>query len=203
MAGPNEARVDALQRKCPGGACDAPWAGNMATRSTSTPSWRSASRNPSALPKPVRSAPRSNLVGVSWRATGDGQEIDPENGEDVTVCAWELVSNETGERRTVLVKIGGTAMLSGGVHFRVVHARDSNGQTEIQRILEWEEPPTQIAFYSDSQAPEIQGGEAGPVFTELASLTDWFDDRGILMLLPVAGLVWDPRRLLFPPGRRT
>jgi hypothetical protein len=113
--------------------------------------------------------------------------VPPRGGEDATVWAWEFAAEGSSKRRTVLVKISGTAMASDDLHFRVAHGRDSKGQTEVQRVLEWEEPPKEIVFHSESEAPEIRGGERGPAVKEIGALAEWFDDRGILLVFTGRG----------------
>jgi hypothetical protein len=78
-------------------------------------------------------------------------------------------------------------MSSANVPFRVDRARESSGQTEIVRILDWEEPPERIVLHSESQAPTIHGGEPGPEVRELAEIIDWFEERGILLVFTARG----------------
>jgi hypothetical protein len=119
---------------------------------------------------------------VAWRLTGDGQEIPAPDGADAVVWRWELVSDVGAEHRPVLVRISRMAMVAESVHFRVRHARESKGQTEVQRILDWEEPPEQISFHSASTEPEYAGGKPGGEVLELAQITAWFDERGIALV---------------------
>ena len=119
---------------------------------------------------------------MPWQIVSEGQEIPPPGGADATVWRWELGSDPDSERRTVLVKISGTAMVAEAVHFRVDHARRSEGQTEVHRVLDWDEPPSEIVFNSASEAPDFIGGEPGPAAVELAETAAWFQERGIVLV---------------------
>lgn len=118
---------------------------------------------------------------MPWLLTEPGKEIRPPAGEDALFWAWELASEDGADRRTVLVKISETAMSSDDVSIRLDQARQSNGQTEINRILEWEEPPEEIEFHSKSTSPTIRGGRPGSPLQEITQITDWMEGQGILL----------------------
>jgi hypothetical protein len=123
---------------------------------------------------------------MSWRPNGDGVEVRPPGGEDATVWQWDLVS-DNGDRHSVLVFVSGTAMSLKNVPFRVEHARQSSGHTEVSRILDWEEPPRRIILHSESQLPTYDGGEPGPEVRELTEIVSWFEERGLLLLFTARG----------------
>jgi hypothetical protein len=118
---------------------------------------------------------------MRWRLAGDGREVDP-GGADATVWLWELVSEDGTRRRSVRVKISGTAMVVRDVAWRLGQARKSRGQTEIARILDWDEPPDVVEFHSASRSPTLTGGDPGPEVRELAAIVDWFERRDIELL---------------------
>jgi hypothetical protein len=112
-----------------------------------------------------------------------------------------LGSDDGGKRRSVRVKITGTAMVMRDVHWRVGTARDTKGQTEIARVLEWEEPPEEIEFHSTSRTPTYSGGDPGPEVRELAEIADWFEERGIVILFAGHGPTFTgPIREVPPPS---
>lgn len=119
---------------------------------------------------------------MPWRIVRAGEKIQPPAGLDATVWRWQLTNEDGGESRTVLVKITGTAMMAEDVPFRVDHARRSDGQTEVSRVLDWDEPPDEIAFGSASEVPDFVGGEPGPEVAELAEIAAWFQERGIILV---------------------
>jgi hypothetical protein len=119
---------------------------------------------------------------MPWRIVKAAEEIPPPGGADATVWRWELADESGAERRTVLVKISGTAMVAEDVHVRVATSRASEGQTEVHRILDWDEPPSEISFHSAADAPDFVGGEPGPEVAELAEVAAWFQERGIVIL---------------------
>jgi hypothetical protein len=122
---------------------------------------------------------------MSWRLTGDGQAVQTE--ADASAWAWEIVNEDGSERRKAIVEISGTAMSASSVPFRVDHARQSNGQTEIERVLEWREPPRKIVLRSESTVPDMDGGDPGPDVAEIIEITDWFDERGITLVFTGRG----------------
>jgi hypothetical protein len=117
-----------------------------------------------------------------WTLTEDGREVSPPGGYDGTAWDWELVNPETSARKVVRVKISGTAMATSNLPFRASGARASHGQSEVQRVLDWDEPPDEIEFYSTSNTPEIRGGDPGPEVKELSEITEWFEARGIWLV---------------------
>jgi hypothetical protein len=118
---------------------------------------------------------------MPWRIAKEGEEIPPPGGADATIWRWEL-ADESGQRRNVLVKISGTAMVTQDAHSRLENARRSDGQTEVHRVLDWDEPPSEITFHSASEAPDFVGGKPGPEVAELAEIATWFQERGIVLL---------------------
>lgn len=122
---------------------------------------------------------------MSWRPTGDGRAVQTD--ADTNAWEWELVNEDGSERRGVIVEISGTAMSAADVHFRVDHARQSNGQTEIERVREWREPPRKIVLHSASTIPDMEGGDPGPDLAEIVAITDWFDQRDITLVFTGRG----------------
>jgi hypothetical protein len=129
---------------------------------------------------------------VRWGPTGDGREEDP-GGYDGTAWQWELVSEVGTKRRSVRVKISGTAMITRDVHWRVAGARHGKGATEIARVLEWDEPPEQIEFHSGSRTPTYAGGDPGPEARAIAEIVEWFEERGIVVLFAGHGYGTGPQ----------
>jgi hypothetical protein len=130
---------------------------------------------------------------VRWGPTGDGREVDT-GGYDGTVWLWELVSEDGTMRRSVRVKVSGTAMVTRDVHWRVAGARHGKGATEITRVLQWDEPPEEIEFHSGSRAPTYLGGDPGREARAVAEIVDWFEQRGIVVLFAGHGYGTGPQR---------
>lgn len=128
---------------------------------------------------------------MPWQIASAGEKIQPPGGADATVWRWQLI-DEQRESRTVLVKITGTAMAAQDVHFRLDHARRSEGQTEVSRVLDWDEPPEEIAFGSASEVPDFIGGDPGPEVAELAEIAAWFQERGIVLVWTGRGVGVSP-----------
>jgi hypothetical protein len=84
------------------------------------------------------------------------------SGADATAWAWDLVSGEGSEQRTRVVQVSGTVMASDAMHFRLDHAMQTRGQSEVRRVLEWRQPPEYVVFHSTSKTPKSWAGIPGP-----------------------------------------
>lgn len=122
---------------------------------------------------------------MAWQVVREGREVAVPDGTDATIWEW-LLKSEDGAERSVLVQISGTAMATDDVHSRVANARESEGQTEVHRVLDWDDPPFEIRLDSRSEAPALTGGNPGAGAAEMAEIARWFQDRGI-------ALVWTSR----------
>ena len=85
----------------------------------------------------------------------------PPEGYDGTLWAWQLLANDD-RRRQVLVGISGTtmAMAAGALSDRISLARTTSGRSEVERVLEWPEPPAEIKV--DCESVQHFGSDAGP-----------------------------------------
>jgi hypothetical protein len=138
---------------------------------------------------------------VPWRLYGEAEELNP-RGYDGRVWRWEIRSEDGEDVRGIVVRISGTAMSMGrdALPPRIADARDTYGRTEIERILDWPEPPDELSIDSRSVVPS--GGDPGPEGRELAEIIAWFADQDIEIYFTQAAMLslgGEPA----PPGRVT
>jgi hypothetical protein len=138
-----------------------------------------------------------------WRITSEGEE-QPSGGYDGIVWLWGVESAPDREQvHAVNVKLSGSAFSSGADTLppRVAVARETRGANEIERVLDWPEPPGSILLHTLSLEPTYL------LFTELTDQGAWacqvFKD-GELHDMAVAATTTDALLAvidrLLPPG---
>jgi hypothetical protein len=122
-----------------------------------------------------------------WSIEDDGKSLNPAS-YDGSVWQWRLRHADDPQRGHVLIlRITGTAMAMGkeALPFRAEIARDSQGRSEVEVILDWPEPPDEIEIHS--QGVRRSGGDPGPEQREINEIVEWFDERGAVVFLFARG----------------
>jgi hypothetical protein len=97
---------------------------------------------------------------MRWRIVSEARLLPPA-GYDGEIRAWDL-ANELSDRRTVIFKISGTVLAMEGLPLRLEEAVETGGSSEIERVLRWEEPPSEITVLSHAPAPILTGAKLVP-----------------------------------------
>jgi hypothetical protein len=117
-----------------------------------------------------------------WVIHGDGQPQNPQ-GYDGSVRQWQLLADDDPDRQhQVLVRITGTAMAMGedALSIRAATARETQGRSEVEQVLEWPQPPDEIEI--GSTGVRRFGGDPGPEQREINEIVEWFDERGAIVM---------------------
>lgn len=77
-----------------------------------------------------------------------------------------LETEDGSERRRVLIRVSGTAMVAENMPARVGLARHSRGLSEIERVLPWETPASEIVLHSGSEEPTFRGVDLAGEYME-------------------------------------
>jgi hypothetical protein len=96
-----------------------------------------------------------------WTVQGESEEQNPE-GLDGRVWQWQLVADhDADDRRFVLVQISGSALAMGqeALPSDAARARDTQGRSEVEKVLDWPEPPAEINV--SSTGVDTAGGDPG------------------------------------------
>lgn len=103
----------------------------------------------------------STMVAVSWRIES-GPHPAPWDGRDAVGWVW-LLENEAGETRGIRVDVSGTAMAVASEHLpdETVQARETHGRSEVELVLDTDEPPRRIALTTVGRAAGEGADEAG------------------------------------------
>lgn len=83
---------------------------------------------------------------MAWRITS-GPDSGPWEGRDAVGWLWFL-ERDDGATRRVLVEVSGTAMATADEYLpsETGEARRSRGRSEIEKVLEDDEPPRRISL---------------------------------------------------------
>jgi hypothetical protein len=97
---------------------------------------------------------------MSWIIAGDARYVALAHHQAAS-WVWPLLS-DADQPRQVLVAISDSAMDSGreALSGRIDLARRTSGRSEVERVLDWPEPPTEIKV--DSASVQHFGSDAGP-----------------------------------------
>lgn len=124
---------------------------------------------------------------MTWSIEGDGEALNPA-GYDGSVWQWRLRHDNEPQREHVLIlRISGSAMAMGeeALPTRVALARETEGRSEVEVILDWPELPADIDI--DSSGVRIAGGNPGPEQREINEIIEWFDERGAIVVFAARG----------------
>lgn len=93
-----------------------------------------------------------------WRITA-GPDPGPWEGRDATGWRWQIERNQN-EHRRLLVEVSGTAMAVDPATLPpdVRAARDTEGRSAVEAILNRDDPPGRIGFTTDGRQEERYGG---------------------------------------------
>jgi hypothetical protein len=125
----------------------------------------------------------------SWNIIGGPDEM-PREGIDAKRWRWLLASADTGLVILVIVKVSGSAMAVAPENLprATRDARESCGRSEIDKILEWWEPPSVIELHTHSSEATLGGGakkqpdnEGPQTERRLRELEAWFDSHGLAL----------------------
>jgi hypothetical protein len=95
-----------------------------------------------------------------WAIDGEARFVSPAHLE-ATSWVWPLLSDDDRHWQ-VLVAISGSAMDKDreALSDRIDLARRTSGRSEVERVLEWPEPPAEIKV--DCESVQHFGSDAGP-----------------------------------------
>lgn len=125
---------------------------------------------------------------MTWEIESGGERVNP-GGYDGWIWLWRLRKSDDPERRhSVSVGISGTALSMDETALppRIVIARETEGRSEVEQVLEWPDPPDEITVGSQRVTPV--GGDPGPEQRELLDIIDWFEERGLLLWFAAHGI---------------
>jgi hypothetical protein len=115
---------------------------------------------------------------MAWKIVA-GPEAAHYEGYDGQIWRWRVANGD--EERSILVKITRSAASAELVPERTATALGSQGQSEIEGLLEWYEPPLTIELGSWSETPYVVGGapEHPDDAAAVEGIRAWFDSQGI------------------------
>jgi hypothetical protein len=128
---------------------------------------------------------------MAWTIVGEPEDAHS-GGYDGAIWLWRL--EEADDARSTLVKITGSAIRVAEENLpeRTAAARASRGRSEIERVLDWYEPPSAIELGTWADAPRFEGGSPqDPEETALVEeIKRWFEERGIDLFFDRQGDEW-------------
>lgn len=123
-----------------------------------------------------------------WTIQGDSERQNPE-GYDGHVWQWQLLADhDADERRFIVVRVSGTVMAMGeaALSTRIAVARETRGRSEIEMVVDWPEPPSEIEVLSHGIRPA--GGDPGPEQREINEIIEWFEERDAMVIFGAHGM---------------
>ncbi len=128
---------------------------------------------------------------MSW-SIEDGPREWVGGGYDGSRWSFRLRSDD-GRSANVTVSVSGTALASARVPQETARAIATRGESAVREVLAWPQPPSDIAFFSDT-GPVTSGGvaaeeeqpaeeEGGTEEDKVQELVDWFRERGYELVL--------------------
>jgi hypothetical protein len=117
---------------------------------------------------------------MTWQISAGPDQTDVA-GRDATGWSWGLLHQDDGRDHHLMAVISGSAYSSSpeGLPLRVVDFRETLGRTEVEAILDWAEPPFELA--ADTLGVRRVGGRPGPWSKQIVELTEWFTARDVRM----------------------
>jgi hypothetical protein len=127
---------------------------------------------------------------MAWQIDPDREGEEAALGDyDGSGWYWGIVQdNHPSAADAILVKFTGTAMAMGeeALTERAALARQTLGKSEVEAVLGWPVPPSEIEITSEGVSRT--GGNPGPEQLEINEITDWFTGRGATVFLIGRGL---------------
>lgn len=120
---------------------------------------------------------------MRWTIHGDARSAPPQ-GYDGSIWEWQVVAeDDSAQQHLLTVKITGTAMAMGeeALTDRAALARKTLGKSEVEVVLGWPVPPSEIEI--SSEGVSRHGGDPGPEQREINEIMDWFMSRGANVFL--------------------
>src|SRR5712691_2619185 len=133
---------------------------------------------------------------MAWRVIQNGTELT-HHGYDARMWRWNVVDEESGAEKPIIVRVSGTALASAPADLPdvVAEARETDGRAAVRRFLDWIVPPDTIELDTFTEQPRAIGGiprvpDAEDEVPELREISEWFRQRGIALHVERNGDDW-------------